>query len=215
MKKKDKPPNRNKRKPIHHQTAAVIFSEVKKEYFPTESQYITEKDAFKEAKLISKYLNKLKIRTFLFPGNEILANRLRRSHPDLALNLVGSVKGNEYLASTIPALLELLDIPYTGAGVLGESLSYNKFIIKKLLQQNGVPVPNYQLFNSFSDPVDPTLRYPLISKLNEIHGAVEITNDAVSENEKHLRENLIFVLIHQDDIILSMQIVIRPLALKS
>jgi len=202
MKKKDKPPNRNKRKPIHHQTAAVIFSEVKKEYFPTESQYITEKDAFKEAKLISKYLNKLKIRTFLFPGNEILANRLRRSHPDLALNLVGSVKGNEYLASTIPALLELLDIPYTGAGVLGESLSYNKFIIKKLLQQNGVPVPNYQLFNSPNDPIDPTLRYPLISKLNEIHGAVEITNDAVSENEKHLRERLKFMISTYDQPVL-------------
>lgn len=194
MKKKGKPPKRSKKKPIYHQTAAIIFSEVKKEYFPTEAQYITEKDALKEARLISKYLNKLRIKTFLFPGNEILANRLRRFHPDLALNLVGSVKGNEYLASTIPALLELLEIPYTGAGVLGESLSYNKFIVKKLLQQNGVPVPNYQLFNSSNDPIDPTLRYPLIGKLNEIHGAVEITNDAVSENERHLRDRLKFLI---------------------
>lgn len=194
MKKKEKSKKRIRKNYTYPKTTAVIFSEVKKEYFPTESQYITEKDAYDDAKLISKYLNKLKIGTFLFPANELLASRLRKSHPDLALNLVGSVKGNEYLASTIPALLELLDIPYTGAGVLGEALSYNKFIIKKLLQQNGVPVPNYQLFNSFSDPIDPTLRYPLISKLNEIHGAVEITNDAVSENEKHLRDRLKFMI---------------------
>ena len=112
----------------------------------------------------------------------------------MAINLVGSVKGSEYLASTIPALLELLEIRYTGAGILGESLCYNKFLIKKLLEQNGVPVPRYQLFVTSTDPIDPTLRFPLISKLNEIHGAVEITKDAVSENEKHLRERLKFLI---------------------
>lgn len=112
----------------------------------------------------------------------------------MVLNLTGSVKGNEYLASTIPGVLELLDIPYTGAGILGESLSYNKFLIKKLLQQNGVPVPYHQLFNTPTDLLDPTIRFPLISKLNEIHGAVEITKDAVSENEKHLRERLRFLI---------------------
>ncbi len=202
MKKKEKVHKKINKKYEYPESAAIIFSDVKKEYFPTEAQYITEKEALHDAKLISKYLNKLKIYTHLFPANELLANRLRRSSPDLALNLVGSVKGNEYLASTVPALLELLDVPYTGAGVLGESLSYNKFIIKKLLQQNGVPVPNYQIFNSFNDPIDPTLRYPLISKLNEIHGAVEITNDAVSENEKHLRERLKFMITTYDQPVL-------------
>jgi D-alanine-D-alanine ligase len=74
------------------------------------------------------------------------------------------------------------------------SLDTNKFVIKKLLQQNGVPVPNYQLFNSYTDLMDPTLRFPLISKLNEIHGGVEITQDAVSENEKQLRERLRYLI---------------------
>ena len=202
MKKKEKPRKKTRKNYSYPKTAAIIYSDVRKEYFPTEAQYITEKDAFDDAKIISKYLNRLKIQTYLFPANELLAGRLRKSGPDLALNLVGSVKGNEYLASTIPALLELLDIPYTGAGVLGESLSYNKFIIKKLLQQNGVPVPNYQIFNSPTDSIDPTLRYPLISKLNEIHGAVEITNDAVSENEKHLRERLKFMISTYDQPVL-------------
>ena len=68
------------------------------------------------------------------------------------------------------------------------------FIIKKLQQQAGVPTPAYQLFNSSSDPLDMELRFPLISKLNEIHGAVEITKDAVSENEKHLRDRLKFLI---------------------
>ena len=172
----------------------IIHSDVKREYFPTEAQYITEKDAISDAKIISGYLEKLGVNVKLYPGNELLPEKLRTERPDMVLNLTGSVKGNEYLSSTIPGVLEILDIPYTGAGILGESLAYNKFLVKKLLQQNGVPVPAYQLFNSPNDLIDPTLRYPLISKLNEIHGAVEITRDSVSENEKHLRERLKFLI---------------------
>ncbi len=180
----------------------IIYSDVKREYFPTEAQYLTEKDALRDAKIIASYLTKLGSRVKLYPGNSAFPEKLRRDKPEVVFNLVGSVKGNEYLASTIPAALELLDIPYTGAGILGESLAYNKFIVKKLLEQNGVPVPHYQLFNSYTDPVDPTLRYPLISKLNEIHGAVEITNNAVSENEKELRERLKFLIKTYDQPVL-------------
>jgi D-alanine-D-alanine ligase len=194
--KKDKPPERklnNKNYSLPHLTA-IIYSEVKREYFPTEVQYITEKDAYFDAQKIAEYLNKIHVKTVLLPANHLLASRLRKERPDVAINLVGSVKGNEYLASAIPALLELLDIPYTGAGILGESLSYNKFLIKKLLEQNGVPIPHYQLFNNYNDPIDPTLRFPLISKLNEIHGAVEINKNAVSETEKELRDRLQFLI---------------------
>ncbi|OGM32049.1 hypothetical protein A3D01_02925 [Candidatus Woesebacteria bacterium RIFCSPHIGHO2_02_FULL_39_13] len=176
------------------QTVGIIYSEVKREYFPTEAQFLTEKDALQDTKIIASYLEKMGIKVPLIPGDELLTERLRRIKPEMVMNLVGSVQGNEYLASAIPGILEMLDIPYTGAGILGESLSYNKFLVKKLLQQNGVPVPDYQLFNSYSDYLIPTLRYPLISKLNEIHGAVEITKDAVSENEKHLRERLKFLI---------------------
>ena len=157
-------------------------------------EYLTEKDALHDAKVISSYLEKLKISVELLPGNELLPETLRKKRPDMVLNLVGSVKGNEYLSSTIPGVLEILDIPYTGAGILGESLAYNKFLVKKILQQNGVPVPNYQLFNTPNDLIDPTLRFPLISKLNEIHGSVEITKNSVSESEKELRERLKFLI---------------------
>ncbi|OIN88816.1 hypothetical protein AUJ59_03300 [Candidatus Beckwithbacteria bacterium CG1_02_47_37] len=172
----------------------IIYSEVKRKYFPTEAQYLTEKDAYHDARVVAKYLRRMKIRVHLYPGDATLPGRLRRDRPSVVLNLVGSVKGNEYLASSIPGILELLDLPYTGAGILGEALCYNKFLVKKLLEQNGIPVPRYQLFNTALDQLDPTLRFPLISKLNEIHGAVEITKNAVSETEKHLRERVKFLI---------------------
>lgn len=172
----------------------IVYSEVKRKYFPTTAQYLTEKDAYRDANIVAKYLRRMKIKVRLYPGNQRLAEKLRKSKPAIVINMVGSVKGYEYLASTIPAVLELLDIPYTGAGILGESLAYNKFLVKKLLEQNGVPIPRYQLFNTPHDLLDPTLRFPLISKLNEIHGAVEITRDSVSDTEKHLRERMKFLI---------------------
>jgi D-alanine-D-alanine ligase len=172
----------------------IIYSQVRREYFHTEAQYITEKGADKDAELIATYLETLGITVHLYPGDAHLPARLRRDRPEMVINLVDSVKGDESLSSAVPGVLELLDVPYTGADILGMSLDANKFLIKKLLQQNGVPVPHYQLFNTPVDYMDPTLRYPLISKLNEIHGAVEITADAVSENEKHLRDRLRFLI---------------------
>ena len=173
----------------------IIFSDVKREYFPTEAQYITEKDAAHDAELIAGYLERLGLKAFLYLGNKSLTKNLKIDKPDLVINLVDSVKGIESLSSAIPGVLELLEIPYTGADILGLSLNGNKFITKEILRQNGIPVPSGQLVNSPNDYLDPTLRFPLISKLNEIHGAVEITKDCVSETERHLRERIRYLII--------------------
>ncbi len=176
------------------QKVGIIFSDVQRVDFPTEAQYITEKDAEADARLIGERLAALGVTVSLFPGNAELPERLRKNKPEMVFNLVDSIKGDERLAAAIPGVLELLDIPYTGADILGLSLDTNKFLIKKLLQQNGIPVPYYQLFNSAGDILDPMLRFPLISKLNSIHGSVEITSDAVSENEKQLRKRLRYLI---------------------
>lgn len=168
----------------------LLHSEVKREYFPTEEQYTTEKDAVHEAETIASYLEKLGIKTKLYPGRPEIMGQLKQDRPEMVFNLVGSINGQEYLAATIPGMLEALDIPYTGAGMLGEALAYNKFLVKDLLHSHQVPVPHSQLFPEVSTVLDPDLRFPLITKLNEIHGAVEVGEDAVSHDEKHLRERV-------------------------
>lgn len=187
-------PSPKKIEPALPEKIAIIYSDVQREYFPTEAQYITEKDAEQDAHLIAEYLESQGVSVLLHPGNAMLPEWLRANDPAMVINLVDSVKGTESLASAIPGVLELLDIPYTGADILGLSLDTNKFVIKKLLQQNGVPVPNYQLFNTPEDYLDPAIRFPLISKLNAIHGSVEITANAVSENEKQLRKRLRYLI---------------------
>jgi D-alanine-D-alanine ligase len=168
----------------------IVYSAVRREDFPTEAQYITEKDAEANAHTIGEYLGTFGVDICLYPGNESLTQRLLQDNPEMIVNLVDSVKGKERLAAAIPGVLELLDIPYTGADMLGMALDTNKFFIKELMQRNGIPVPRFQLFTSPEEYLDPTLRFPVISKLNGIHGSVEITREAVSENEKQLRKRL-------------------------
>uniref|UniRef100_A0A7C4TK28 ATP-grasp domain-containing protein n=1 Tax=candidate division WWE3 bacterium TaxID=2053526 RepID=A0A7C4TK28_UNCKA len=172
----------------------IIYSDVKREYFYTEAQYITEKDAYNDACVIAEELKKLGVTPLLYPGNETLIVALLSDQPDMVFDLVDSVNGEEYLTSTIPGILDMIGMPYTGAGLLGLALCYNKFLTKQLMKNAMVPVPNFQLFHSPNDVIDVNLRYPLIVKLNEIHGAVEITKDAVVENEKQLRDRLSYLM---------------------
>lgn len=176
------------------QKVLIAYSDVKRKYFPTKDQYLTEKSAKKDAQIVARYLKSLGVSPFILPGNSTLGGKIKKLKPEMVINLVDSVRGSEYLSSSIPGVFELLEVPYTGTDVLGKALDTNKFLIKKLLQQNGIPVPHYQLMNSERDFLDPTLRFPLISKLNEIHGGVEITREAISENEKHLRTRLKYLI---------------------
>src|SRR3989338_1004356 len=109
---------------------AILYSFVKKSYFPTYVQYQTEKDAYKEARIVANYIEKLGIRYQLIAADKNLISYIRQYQPDLILNLVGSVYGKEYLAALIPAVTEMLDIPCTGADFMSESLGYDKYRLK-------------------------------------------------------------------------------------
>jgi D-alanine-D-alanine ligase len=108
----------------------------------------------------------------------------------MAINLVDSVRGNASLGSSIPGVLEVLHIPYTGAGTLGWALGTNKFLMYQLLQSSGVPVPSHQLVTSPGDMIDPELRYPLFPKLNYEHSSIGVAEDSICHNERELRAKL-------------------------
>jgi D-alanine-D-alanine ligase len=59
---------------------------------------------------------------------------------DVALIILHGPFGED---GTIQGLLDLLDIPYQGAGVLGSSLAMNKLAAKRLYEKAGIPTPEY------------------------------------------------------------------------
>lgn len=207
-------PNQNDN--LKHMTGlavAILYSDAKREYFATEKHYLTEAEVYARAKAVTPYFERLGAVVHLLPGNEQLGVKLQELKPSIVLNLVDSLRGDEYLAPSIPGLLEILGLPYTGSGILGMSINYNKFLTKKMLEQYGLSVPRYQLITDPTEPINSLLRYPLISKLNDIHGSVEIDETAVSETERALRDRLRFLIVtYKQEVLVEEFIVGRELS---
>ncbi len=171
-------------------TIVVLYSDAKRKYFASEEHYKTELEVFDRAKIIENHLVNLGYKALLLPGDYNSLIKLKKINPYLVLNLVDSVYGNEKLISLVPAVLQLSNIPYTGAGISGLSLNASKFLTKTVLKQSGIPVPKFQLFNSHKTRLDRSLNFPLIVKLNESHGSLEIDQGAVVENEGKLKNRI-------------------------
>jgi D-alanine-D-alanine ligase len=169
---------------------AILYSDAKRQYFPTEQLYITEAEVKGRAQLIAKILKKKGFLVELFPGDACLHEALLKFKPDRVINLVDSVYGKEYLAGTIPATLELLQIPYTGSGMLAISINANKYLSKSLLEQYGVTTPKYQLIRHSADEIDEELDFPLFVKLNENHGSLEVSDVSVCFDEKMAKKQI-------------------------
>lgn len=169
---------------------AILYSFVKKNYFPTYAQYLTEKDAYKEARNVANYVEKLGIRYSLIAADKNLISKIKEYQPDLLLNLVGSIYGKEYLAALVPGVAEMFDIPCTGADFMSESLGYDKYRLKKQLEESGVPVPRCFLIEKTLETIPDKIPYPVIVKLNSIHGSVEITEKAFCKNRSELERRV-------------------------
>ena len=69
---------------------------------------------------------------------------------DIALIILHGPYGED---GTVQGMLDLLDIPYQGSGVLGSSLAMNKAATKQIYQKADIPVPPYVIYNR-DDAVD-------------------------------------------------------------
>ena len=169
---------------------AILYSDVKREYFSTEEAYTTEEGADIYAGDVAKYVEKMGIEATTIPGDDQMAANLVKFGPDMAINLIDSVRGQSTLGSSVPGVLEILHIPYTGAGTLGWALGTNKFLMYQLMQNSGIPVPTHQLVTSSTDMIDPGMRYPLFPKLNYEHSSIGVATDSICHNERELRAKL-------------------------
>ena len=73
-----------------------------------------------------------------------LIRRLREIVPDVAFVAMHGRDGED---GTVQELLEILDIPYTGSGVLACARATDKVLAKHLMLEAGIPTPQFFAFN--------------------------------------------------------------------
>ncbi len=81
-------------------------------------------------------------------------DRLLQECPDRVFNLVESLDGADRLIATVPALLEILQIPYTGNPADALTATTHKLTAKRLLRQAGLPTPDWIEIGEGSAPRD-------------------------------------------------------------
>jgi len=126
--------------------------------------------------------------TFL-EGDLSLVEKLPALKPDICFNICEGHWG-ESRESHVPAILEMLRIPYTGAGVLGLGVTLDKPLTKRVLAQHGLPTPAFQVFHFADEPLQPDLAFPLFVKPSREGSSLGITASSVVRNEAELRTQL-------------------------
>jgi D-alanine-D-alanine ligase len=169
---------------------AVAYSEIKEEYFPTQDAFVAEKEVEDRAQQIMEECKKMGLETKGYPADQYLLTNILVDHPDVIVNLVDTVRGKDKLASTIPAFLEYANIPYTGCGVTGMVIGSNRHLFKELLEQNGIPTPQYKFIRDLRSNTPPSFEPPYIVKLNESGGSMGIDNHAVKETANQLSKKV-------------------------
>ena len=107
-----------------------------------------------------------------FPG------RLLKFKPDLCFNFSEGHFGVSREAQ-MPARLDMLRLPYTGAGVLGMSLSHNKHMAKKIFRWVGLPTPDFVLLKNPSEIPPIELAYPLFVKPAHEGTSIGVNGDSL------------------------------------
>ena len=122
----------------------------------------------------------------LIKADEGAYERLRVSGVDLVFNIAEGVRGEDREAQ-LPAMLEMLGIPYTGSGPLSLALCLHKAKTKELLSWHGIPTPAFQVWHSADEPLSGALVYPLIVKLLHEGSSMGLSYESVVETDAALR----------------------------
>lgn len=128
--------------------------------------YLAEAEVLDQVDAVQNSLDKLGLDYQLFPLKydvEELVMALKQYKPDVVINLCEGFRGNSHLEMHVPAILEILGIPYTGAHPLALGLCQDKGLAKDMLRAHNVPTPKYQIMREFSHLMD-DLKFPLFVK---------------------------------------------------
>lgn len=137
-------------------------------------------------------------KTVFIQADRDLPYALKASRPDICFNIAEGLGGDAREAQ-VPALLEMLKIPYTGSRVLTNAISLDKILTKRIWRDRRLPVAPFQEFTFGDEPLRPEMRFPLFVKPAREGTGMGVNEKAIVNTEAELRERAEYVirLYHQ------------------
>jgi D-alanine-D-alanine ligase len=125
-------------------------------------------------------------------GDEKAFEKFRRLRPDIVFNIAEGLHGDSR-ESQIPAMLEMLRIPYTGSDPLTLGLCLDKAATKEILSYHRIATAPFRVVRDVKSRGKlPAL--PLIVKPLSEGSSKGVTNTALVRTQKELQEQIEFVI---------------------
>ncbi len=147
------------KKQIDDQDVINVFGTATKEHY----SYRTVE---KVAKALEKGGHSVKVieggMSFIDEMKEFMPRVVAGERPGMVFNMAYGIQGrNRY--THVPAMLEMLGIPYVGSGPEAHAVVQDKVMTKLVLQKNDIPTPGFWVFNTPDDEFE-DLAFPVIVK---------------------------------------------------
>jgi D-alanine-D-alanine ligase len=131
--------------------------------------------------------------TVFIQADADLPYAIKKAKPDICFNIAEGLGGDAREAQ-VPALLEMLRIPYTGSRVLTNGISLDKTLTKRIWRDRRLPVAPFQEFTIGDEPLRPELKFPLFVKPAREGTGMGVDTKAITNNEKELRERAMYII---------------------
>ena len=125
-------------------------------------------------------------------GDITIYDTLRKYKPDICFNICEGHFGDAREAQ-IPAILEMLRIPYTGSKVLTLALALDKAMTKRVLTYHDLPTPAFQSFERVDESLNEDMIFPLFVKPSREGTGMGVTADSIVYDLEALRERVNYI----------------------
>jgi D-alanine-D-alanine ligase len=129
----------------------------------------------------------------LIEADENAFLRLSAERPDIVFNIAEGLQGISR-ESQIPAMLEMLQIPYTGSDPLTLAICLDKSRAKEILTYHAIPTPSFTVVHERSEIANVPLRFPRIVKPLHEGSSKGIFNSSVVKERDGLERAILSVL---------------------
>jgi len=124
--------------------------------------------------------------TIFLSADATLPMKLVQENPDICFNISEGLGGDSREAQ-VPALLEMLHIPYTGSRVLANAVGLDKTMTKRVWRDTGLPTARFQEFASGEEDLDADLRFPMFVKPAREGTGMGMDAHSIVRNAEELR----------------------------
>jgi D-alanine-D-alanine ligase len=126
-------------------------------------------------------------------GDATLIGSLGKFKPDICFNICEGHFGDAREAQ-VPAILEMLRIPYTASKVLTLALTLDKPMTKRVLTYHDLPTPPFQVFERVDEVLADDMHFPLFVKPSREGTGMGVSASSIVRTDAELQEQVAHIL---------------------